>query len=150
MFFAKLFELTRQGPMVLALSADAASGRMTVNVTPVAGKDAADAALRKPLTLTGTPAEFDADFIPLLGQYREARRTLIEQAEATAEVLAAAKQAQVAKAAEATAKGRKALPPPKSAAQSAAPAATAAVSADDDGDAVVKGDEPASDDNLFG
>ena len=69
MLFQELFELTRQGPMVLALSADAASGRMTVNVTPVAGKDAADAALRKPLTLTGTPAEFDADFIPLLGQY---------------------------------------------------------------------------------
>lgn len=150
MLFQELFELTRQGPVVLALSADPVSGRMTVNVTPVAGKDAADAALRKALTLTGTPDEFDADFISLLSNYREARRTLIEQAEATAEVLAAARQAQVAKASEATAKGRKALPPPKSASQSVPPAAKVADAAEGDDDTAVKGGDADQDDNLFG
>ena len=111
MLFAHLFKLAQQGPMVMSISVDAASGRMTVNVMPNVGKNPADAALRTPLTLTGTPEEFDAGFFKLLEGYRESRKSLAEQAEATREVIDAAKDAQVAKAAKASAAKTKARAP---------------------------------------
>lgn len=148
MLFAHLFKLAQHGPMVMSISVDAASGRMTVNVMPNVGKNPADAALRTPLTLTGTPEEFDAGFFKLLEGYRESRKSLAEQAEATQEVIDAAKEAQVAKAAKASGKA-KASATPAAAPKSDSPAATQTQPADasaeshrDSGDT--------GDDNLFG
>lgn len=102
MFFEKLNQLALQCPLVLTVTADAGSGRMTVVITPKLDKSVSDGALRQPLTLTATPDEFDAEFFGALDKYRNARLSLQEQADATAEVLDAAKSAQVAKAAKAT------------------------------------------------
>ncbi len=108
MFFEKLNNLALQCPLVIAVTTDPASGKMTLVITPKADKDAPEAALRQPLTLTATPAEFDAEFFDVLEKYSNARQSLQEQVDATTEVLNAAKSAQVGKAAKATAKPGKA------------------------------------------
>jgi PRTRC genetic system protein E len=129
MFFTKLFDLASQGPIVMTVTTDATSETMTVVVTPKVGNDVADPALKQQLALTGTPDEFDSSFFELIEGYTNARKSLIEQAEATAEVLAAAKKAQIAKASSATAKGSgkaAAQPASKPDAAIAPPAGTAA------------------------
>ncbi len=134
MFFQKLFDLARQGPLVMTVTADTTNETMTVVVTPKVGKDVADPALNQQLSLTGTPDEFDSSFFGLIEGYTGARKSLIEQAEATAEVLAAAKQAQIAKASSATAKGSAkaaASPASKPGASVAPPAGTAAAASAD-------------------
>lgn len=110
MFFEKLNQLALQCPLILTVTADPASGRMTMVITPKLDKEAPEVALRQPLTLTATPAEFDAEFFAALDKYSGARLSLQEQVDATTEVLNAAKSAQVGKAAKATARPGKVAP----------------------------------------
>lgn len=156
MFFTKLFDLARQSPVVLTVTADATSETMTVVVTPKVGNDVADPALKQQLALTGTPDEFDSSFFELIEGYTKARKSLIEQAEATAEVLAAAKEAQIAKARSATAKGAAkaaATPATKPDAAVARPAGTAATAPADTLDKpedVSTEDSSSEEESLFG
>lgn len=117
--FEELFALATSATLTLVLSADEKTGRMTINVIPRPRKDVDEPALTKELSLTATPAEFDAGFVAVLKGYREVRQSLAEQAEATQEVLQAAKAASAKKAGEAMAKAAKPAPV---AAQAAAPA----------------------------
>ena len=96
--FEELFALASHATLTLIVSADAASGRMTVSVIPKPKDDNGEAALRQPLSLTATPHEFDAEFLDALRDYREVRASLADQAAATKEVLEAAKSASVKKA----------------------------------------------------
>lgn len=136
--FEELFALAAGASLTLTICADAKSGRMTINVMPRPRKDADEPALTKALSLTATAQEFDAGFVAALRGYREVHRSLADQAEATREVLEAARAASVKKAAEASTKARAdkpGVPLPKPAA--AAAAATAARTATDpasDGD----------------
>ncbi len=156
MFFTKLFDLARQGPIVMTVTADATSETMTVVVTPKAGSDVADPALKQQLALTGTPDEFDSGFFELITGYTGARKSLIEQAEATAEVLAAAKQAQIAKASSATAKGsgkgtaKPASKPDAAIAPPAGTAATASTDPVDEQDDASTGGSGSEEESLFG
>lgn len=114
--FEELYALATGASLTLVLSADEKTGKLTINVIPKPRKDVDEPALTKALSLTATPAEFDADFVGALKGYREARQSLAEQAEATREVLQAAKTASVKKAGEAMTKAAKpATPAPKAA-----------------------------------
>jgi PRTRC genetic system protein E len=102
--FTELYALATTATLAMVISADEKRGTLTISVMPKPKKDCGEAALTKDLTLTATPAEFDGGFVAALKGYREAREGLIEQAEATKEVLDAAKEAAAKKAAEATTK----------------------------------------------
>lgn len=131
--FEELFALACSATLTMTVSADEKSGRLTVNVIPKPRQDAGEAALAQPLSLTATPQEFDAGFIEVLRGYREVRQSLAQQAEATKEVIEAAKAASVKKASDATVKAGAS----KAAAAKPAPAQTASASrdaADDDED----------------
>lgn len=104
MMFTELYELATTATLAMVISADEKRGTLTISVMPKPKKDAGEPALTKDLTLTATPAEFDSGFVAALKGYRETRAGLIEQAEATKEVLQAAKEAVAKKAAEATTK----------------------------------------------
>lgn len=100
--FTELAPLVRAADKVvltLTMTGDA----MTVVVMPVI-KNAADAALTTPLSLTATPAELDAEFAATLTGVTDAHRSLAEQAEATKSILDAAKSTQSSKATKALAK----------------------------------------------
>ncbi|RZT29090.1 PRTRC system protein E [Cupriavidus agavae] len=117
--FTELAPLVRAADKVvltLSMSGDA----MTVVVMPVI-KNAADAALTTPLSLTATPAELDAEFAATLTGVTASHRSLAEQAEATKSILDAAKSTQSSKATKALAKA-------------AAPSGDAAVDEDGDGE----------------
>ena len=133
--FEELFALACSATLTMTVRADEKSGRLTVNVIPKPRQDAGEAALTQPLSLMATPQEFDAGFIEALCGYRVARQSLAQQAEATKEVIEAAKAASVKKASEATVKAGAT----KAAAAKPAPAPTAPVSGgavdDDEGDA---------------
>ena len=105
--FTELYALATTATLSLVISADEKRGILSISVMPKPKKDAGEPALTKDLTLTATPAEFDDGFVAALKGYREARTGLIEQAEATKEVLQAAKEAAAKKAAEATTKASK-------------------------------------------
>lgn len=120
--FEELFALACSATLTMTVSADEKSGRMTLNVIPKPKQDAGEAALSQPLSLTATPQEFDTGFIEALRGYREVRHSLAQQAEATKEVIEAAKAASVKKASDATTKAAA----PKAATAKAAPAATPA------------------------
>ena len=105
--FQELFELCKSAVLTLTISAEEKAGVMTVNVVPKPKNDPAEAALAQPLSLTATPAEFDADFVRALSGYVAKRASLLAQAEATSEVLDAAKDASAKKAAEAAKKASK-------------------------------------------
>jgi PRTRC genetic system protein E len=139
--FEELFVLATNATLTMVLSADEKAGRMTINVIPKPKKDVDEAALTKALSLTATPAEFDAGFVDALKGYREVRQSLAEQAEATQEVLQAAKSASAKKAGEAMSKAVKAAPAP---ATMKAPVAAQAVTVGDlgDGDAEEGGSVP--------
>ncbi len=113
--FEELFALATGATLTMVLSADEKTGRMTINVIPKPKKDANEPALTKALSLTATPAEFDAGFVDVLKEYREVRQSLAEQAEATQEVLQAAKAASAKKAGEAMTKAVKPAPASKAA-----------------------------------
>lgn len=121
--FEELFALACSTTLTMTVSADEKSGRLTVNVIPKAKPDAAEPALAQPLSLTATPQEFDTGFIDALRGFREVRQSLAQQAEATKEVIEAAKAASVKKASDATTKA--AAPKPST----SKPAATPAVAA---------------------
>jgi PRTRC genetic system protein E len=125
--FTELYALASDATLTLVIDADAKQRRMTINVVPKPKKDHGEAALSKDLSLTATPEEFDAEFLQVLQGYREQRRGLLEQAQATAEVLAAAKDASAKKGAEAVAKAGS-----RNAVKRAVPAQTAAVDEADD------------------
>jgi PRTRC genetic system protein E len=100
--FEELFALAKTATLTLAVSADEASGRMTVNVMPRPRKDVAEPVLSQPLSLTATPAEFDSGFVEALRGYCEVRLSLARQAETTLAALEAAKATSVKKAGAAT------------------------------------------------
>ena len=129
--FEELFALATSATLTMMLSADEKTGRMTINVIPKPKKDMDEMALTKALSLTATPAEFDAGFVDALKGYREVRQSLAEQAEATQEVLQAAKAASAQKAGEAMNKAVKAAPV---AATTKAPVKAQTGTADDLGD----------------
>jgi PRTRC genetic system protein E len=110
--FTELYALATTATLSMVISADEKRRTLTISVMPKPKKDAGEPALTKDLTLTATPAEFDDGFVAALKGYREARTGLIEQAEATKEVLQAAKEAAAKKAAEATTKASKPAPKP--------------------------------------
>lgn len=134
--FEELHALATSATLTMIVSADDKTGRMTVHVIPKPKKDVDEPALTKALSLTATPQEFDAGFVEALRGYREARHSLAEQAEATKEVLEAAKLASVKKAGDAASKAAKpvASKPGAQAATTAtaSPASTTAV--DDESD----------------
>jgi PRTRC genetic system protein E len=119
--FEELHALALTATLTMTVSADEKSGRLTVNVIPKPRKDVCEPVLAQPLSLTATPQEFDEGFIAALTGYREVRQSLAQQAEATKEVIEAAKAASVKKASEAASKAAK----PGVAAGTSAKAATA-------------------------
>lgn len=127
--FEELFALACSATLTMTVSADEKSGRLTVNVIPKAKPDAGEPALAQPLSLTATPQEFDAGFIDALRGYREVRSSLAQQAEATKEVIEAAKAASVKKASEATTNAAKVSAKPVPAKPAPAAAAASATSA---------------------
>lgn len=131
--FEELYELATSATLAMVICADEKSGKLTINVVPKPKKDFGDTALTKDLSLTATPAEFDADFVTALKGYREARKSLMEQAEATNEVLQAAKTVSAKKAGEAVAKAAKATTTAPKA--TALPASTPAAADDHDDEA---------------
>lgn len=139
--FAELYALATSATLAMVISADDKTGKLTINVVPKPRKDMDEPALTKALSLTATPAEFDADFVTALKDYREARQSLIEQAEATQEVLHAAKAASAKKAGEAMTKAAK---PASAAATAKAPIASTVgmPGALDEGEDGAAGDAP--------
>ncbi|MBL8320246.1 MAG: PRTRC system protein E [Burkholderiaceae bacterium] len=133
--FEELFALAAGASLTLTISADAKSGQMTINVIPKPHKDADEPALTKALSLTATPQEFDDGFIAALRGYREVHRSLADQAEATKEVLEAARAASVKKAADASTKARADKPGGAPLPKPAAAAASTTTDAAPDGDA---------------
>ena len=131
--FTELYALATTATLSMVVSADDKDGTLTISVMPKPKKDVGEPALTKDLTLTATPTEFDGGFVAALKGYCEARTGLIEQAEATKEVLDAAKEAAVKKAAVATTRASR---------PAATPSATLPSTADhDDIDAEEAGDE---------
>ncbi len=129
--FKELYELAASAALTMVISADEKTGRMTINVIPKPKKDVDEPALTKALSLTATPDEFAAEFVGVLKGYREVRQSLATQAEATREVLQAAKAASAKKAGEAM---TKAVKPTPAAAATKAPVKAQADAPDDLGD----------------
>lgn len=105
--FEELYALALGACLTMTISADEKTGRMTVNVIPKPRKDVGEAVLTQPLSLTATAQEFDAEFIDALRGFREAHQSLAKQAEATKEVIEAARSASVKKASDAATKASK-------------------------------------------
>lgn len=105
--FEELYALALGACLAMTISADEKTGRMTVNVIPKPRKDVEESALSQPLSLTATPQEFDAEFIDALRGFREVHQSLSKQAEATKEVIEAARSASMKKASDATSKASK-------------------------------------------
>lgn len=123
--FEELYALALGACLTLTISADEKTGRMTVNVIPKARKNVDESALSQPLSLTATPQEFDAEFIDALRGFREVHQSLAKQAEATKEVIEAARSASVKKASDATSKASKPATTASKAATSAPASKTA-------------------------
>lgn len=147
--FEELYALALTATLTMTVSADEKSGRLTLNVIPKPRKDVSEPALTQPLSLTATPQEFDEGFIAALTGYREVRQSLAQQAEATNEVIDAAKAASVKKASEAVSKANKtaagAGAATKAAPAAAAPAQVPPGEDDDEGaETSAAGDTPAA------
>ena len=127
--FKELYALASAATLTMIVSADEKTGRLTVSVLPKPKKDMGEPALLKDLTLTATPEEFDAGFVEALRGYREKRQSLTEQAEATNEVLEAAKSASAKKGAEAMTKAAKPAQTTK-----ASPSSETKATTDDEGE----------------
>ncbi|WP_175773010.1 PRTRC system protein E [Paraburkholderia phenazinium] len=78
---------------------------MAVVVMPAG--DSKEAALRQPMVLTATPAEFDEGFAQSLQTYETAHRSLAEQVSATTEILKAAERSHAGNALKVLSKGSK-------------------------------------------
>jgi len=98
MMFQSLQRLLAGGTLAISLTGNA-DDTITVLVVPKG-----EGALAQPLALTATAAELDAQFAECVSQYVTARKSLTEQMEATAAVLAAAKQESAGKAVKAITK----------------------------------------------
>ena len=98
MMFQSLQSLLAGGTLALSLTGNP-DGTITVLVVPKG-----EGALAQPLALTATAAELDAQFAECVSSYVTARKSLTEQMEATAAVLAAAKQESAGKAVKAITK----------------------------------------------
>lgn len=105
--FRELYALAMTATLTMIVSADEKTGKLTISVLPKPRKDMGEPALTKDLTLTASPEDFDAGFVAALQGYREVRDSLMEQAEATREVLEAAKSVSAKKATEAMTKASK-------------------------------------------
>lgn len=105
--FRELYALAVTATLTMIVSADEKTGKLTISVLPKPRKDMGEPALTKDLTLTASPEDFDAGFVAALQGYREVRDSLTEQAEATREVLEAAKSVSAKKATEAMTKASK-------------------------------------------
>ncbi|MHB1332317.1 MAG: PRTRC system protein E [Sulfuriferula sp.] len=105
--FRELYALAMTATLTMIVSADEKTGKLTISVLPKPRKDVGEPALTKDLTLTASPEDFDAGFVEALRGYREVRDSLTEQAEATREVLEAAKSVSAKKATEAMTKASK-------------------------------------------
>ena len=131
--FQELFELARSsGALTMMVAADAASGKLTVIVSPKGGEAKDEPALSTPLSLTATPEELDEGFFDAVSSYRTARTSLADQVAATTEVLAAAREASVAKGSKAVTKAL----PKLNASTKVAPKADDNTDDEDDDDAV--------------
>ena len=106
--FQELYALATTATLTMIVSADDQTGKLTISVLPKPKKDLGETALTKDLTLTASPEDFDTGFVQALQGYREVRVSLTEQAEATKEVLEAAKSASANKATEAITKASRA------------------------------------------
>src|SRR4030095_7894996 len=91
--FQELYQLAIGATLSLTISADENKGQMTINVIPKPHEDTDEKALSTPLGLTARPEELDAGFVTVLSDYRVAHMSLAQQAQATKEVLDAAKDA---------------------------------------------------------
>lgn len=89
--FTELYALTRHTRLAMLVTADHDTGRMTICVMPRA-QPGAQTPLSTDLTLTATPAEFDADFVAALTGYSRQLVPLLEQAAAASKALEEAKQ----------------------------------------------------------
>ena len=101
--FQQLFDMATDTPLTVVLNGDKATGLLTVVVMPRPANNG-QPALATPLSLTATPADFEAGFADAVASYRKEHRSLAEQAEATAELLRAARDASAKKGSTATAK----------------------------------------------
>lgn len=135
--FCELYAMAKTCSLSMLVTADASTGKLTVHVLPKprlgahANADTqssqAETALTQPLCLTATPEEFDLDFVTALRNYRQCHHSLTEQAQATCDLLKAAKDASAKKAAAAVTqaqrsagKGVSASPPSAAASRRAA------------------------------
>lgn len=100
--FQSLQSLLAGGTLALSLTGNP-DGTITVLVVPKG-----EGALAQPLALTGTAVELDTQFAECVSSYVSSRKSLTEQLEATAAVLAAAKQESASKAVKAITKSAEA------------------------------------------
>lgn len=98
MMFQSLQSLLAGGTLTLAITANK-DGTITVLTVPTG-----EGALSQPLALTATAAELDAQFADAIGTFSASRKSLVEQMETTAAVIAAAKQESAGKAVKALTK----------------------------------------------
>ena len=116
--FQQLFELTKVTSLIMKISADAESGKLTLIVIPTPatnGEKGGDIepALTQKLSLTATPDEFEQSFPQCLSGYTDKYKSLQEQVDTTNAVLDAAKNAQVQKGTKAVAKTAAKITPPQ-------------------------------------
>lgn len=130
--FRELYALATTATLTMIVSADEKTAKLTISVLPKPRKDMGEPALTKDLTLTASPDDFDAGFVAALQGYREVRDSLTEQAEATREVLEAAKSVSAKKAAEAMTKAKAKASKPTQSAQATCATAVQEVRGDDD------------------
>jgi PRTRC genetic system protein E len=103
MFFTNIAELLGAGTsrLNILLSKAASGDELTVVVIPtVEGDEKVKGAIARPLSLTGTPAELDAEFAQLMGQYASQRKSLSDQINAELTILAADAKASAKRATE--------------------------------------------------
>lgn len=125
--FSELYAMAKTCSLSMLVTADASTGKLTVNVLPkpkpgaLANSEAGaqEATLTQPLCLTATPEEFDQDFVAALRTYRECHQSLAQQTQATCDLLKAAKDASANKAAAAVGKAQRAGPKGTSASSAA-------------------------------
>lgn len=92
MFFTNLADLLGGGTsrLNILLSKSTTGDEITVVVIPtVEGDEKLKSAIARPLSLTGTAAELDAEFAGLLGQYATQRKSLSDQINAELTIMAA-------------------------------------------------------------
>lgn len=106
--FKQLYQLALTTPLVLTISANSDTGKLTLNVIPTPKKSEKngpiETALTQKLSLTASPEEFNENFPQCLTEYTESYQSLKAQTEASMAVLEAAKSDQVAKAKNAVSK----------------------------------------------